>query len=1356
MFVWFFAMRFSSIFRSPRARTQSGAVPAATPVASRNQRTARAILPAIVALGVLSLGVLGLRAQNSAPPTIAVSRHALNNNGRIEGSAQQLSGENLSLNNGSFFGGDLLVPGNPKVKANGKPNWKGQRNGGGSISPSNYQVSINSSVELGYLVTQSDPIALDNVATPPNSRGNRSVNVNNARDVAAIGAWSGVRDLNLNGNVDVAVPAGTYGNFNVNGGALVLGTPNDTSPDVYNFQNLNFNGQSQLKVVGPVVVAVRNGMNVNGILGSSQNQAWLRLNISNGGLSLNSGATIYGAVRTPGGSANINGTVWGSVQADRLTVNRGGAIKLGAIVQPTPVPTPLPTATPKPVPTATPVPTAIPTPMPTGAPLATVTPILECVENLGNAQYRAHFGTNVPGAQAQIIPVGTTQGNENQFTPAPIDRDQPTSFLPGRTVDSFQVVFNGSNLSWTLRGRTVTASANSNGCPIPTPTPTATPTPAPTATPIPVPTATPTPIPNRAPIAVDDAYAVDEDGVLNIQTPGVLSNDSDADGDNFEAQLVANPTHGTLDLFLGGGFRYTPVANYNGADSFTYRANDGTLNSQIATVSISVNPVNDAPVGRPDFYTIDEDTRFSINAPGFLSNDSDPDGDNLSAIMVSQPNYGGYSFGPNGDLSYSPAPNFNGTDSFTYRVSDGTLQSDPVTVTIIVRPVNDAPVAADVDAGSVGISETLNGTLSATDVDDDASALTFNLVQAPAHGMATVNADGTFTYRTLAGTFYSGADSFTYRATDAGGLSSNIATVSLMVAKPPTPVVARPDEYFSDDNPSSFDGDLLANDSGDGPLSAVAFEYGETRNGYTFRADGKFTFFANPGFVGDDTFTYRAKDVNGNLSEPTTVTIHVSHVNHAPVANADQYGVGASGKTTISAPGVLDNDYDPDIRAFGDRFGDKLTISLLPRLPQHPPALGTVTLRPDGSFDYQLNTPFPTQRTSDDFYYSLDDNQGRKSVGRVTMLIDPQNNAPVAQNQTLRLPGLTMSVPVNFLASDADGDRFNYQILTLPTQGVLRNQYGSVLSAGYYSSLDGVTYERSTYGPGPNPNDALTFLVRDYRGLQSETATIKIRIPISNHRPVAVADEATAAGTVISIPVLQNDSDPDGDELRITDSSSGANGTVSRSNDGKTITYTPGVGFVGDDSFSYWVSDGDATAQATVTVHVTKPFYPGRINGYIGVYTPTYPHIVGIDTVGQSTQSAIISNDNPSSNYGSARYTILMISDSLGYDSAVLRGPANESGKSGQAAHWRIRYFDMYGGPDFPPSEITDQVTSAQGWKTYKLVQGQGIFVRVEVTPDSTVEPGTAIDSIFRISSERDPNSVTEVTARSAKGFFPQ
>lgn len=165
-------------------------------------------------------------------------------------------------------------------------------------------------------------------------------------------------------------------------------------------------------------------------------------------------------------------------------------------------------------------------------------------------------------------------------------------------------------------------------------------------------------------------YTTDEDTPLVITGAGVLGNDTDPESNPLTAVKVTDPTNGTLTLNANGSFTYTPAANYNGPDSFTYKANDGTVNSTVATVTVTVNPVNDAPIGNPDAYTLAEDTTLTVDAPGLLGNDTDADGQQLVITAGTAPLHGAFQLLSGGGFTYTPTANYNGPDSFTYRMSD--------------------------------------------------------------------------------------------------------------------------------------------------------------------------------------------------------------------------------------------------------------------------------------------------------------------------------------------------------------------------------------------------------------------------------------------------------------------------------------------------------------------------------------------------------------------------------------------------------------------------------------------------------------------------------------------------------------
>src|SRR5204862_411039 len=163
------------------------------------------------------------------------------------------------------------------------------------------------------------------------------------------------------------------------------------------------------------------------------------------------------------------------------------------------------------------------------------------------------------------------------------------------------------------------------------------------------------------------SYSTNEDTPLTITAPGVLGNDSDVDSPTLTSVLVSNVSNGTLALNADGSFSYTPHANFNGTDSFTYKANDGTADSNTVTVTITVNAVNDAPVAVADSYSTNEDTPLNVAAPGVLGNDTDLDSPTLTAVVVAGPANGTLALAANGSFTYTPGSNFNGTDSFSYK-----------------------------------------------------------------------------------------------------------------------------------------------------------------------------------------------------------------------------------------------------------------------------------------------------------------------------------------------------------------------------------------------------------------------------------------------------------------------------------------------------------------------------------------------------------------------------------------------------------------------------------------------------------------------------------------------------------------
>jgi GH35 family endo-1,4-beta-xylanase len=264
--------------------------------------------------------------------SLALTNHAPTvNKASVEGSVQQLLGENISLNGSAAITGNLYVPGTPTVVLNGSPAYGGTIDGSGGLAPSGYAVILNRGTSLTHVVRRTDPVALPVVAAPAAPTGTRDVVLNKASQTMA--DWSMVRNLTLNANAgQVAVPPGAYGTFLANRGtSFVLGTAGSTTPSVYSFQSLALNSGAQIQVVGPVVVVLENSFTVNnGVVGATDHPEWLTLDIHNGGLILNSSAALFGYVSAPAGQITLNGTALleGAVATDRLTLNSNAILHL--------------------------------------------------------------------------------------------------------------------------------------------------------------------------------------------------------------------------------------------------------------------------------------------------------------------------------------------------------------------------------------------------------------------------------------------------------------------------------------------------------------------------------------------------------------------------------------------------------------------------------------------------------------------------------------------------------------------------------------------------------------------------------------------------------------------------------------------------------------------------------------------------------------------------------------------------------------------------------------------------------------------------------------------------------------------
>jgi gliding motility-associated-like protein len=729
---------------------------------------------------------------------------------------------------------------------------------------------------------------------------------------------------------------------------------------------------------------------------------------------------------------------------------------------------------------------------------------------------------------------------------------------------------------------------------------------------------------NDPPFAGDDfAFTPKNEPVSG----NLLPNDFDPNGDNIvlNTNPITQPANGTVVILPNGTFTYTPITDYVGPDQFIYSiCDDGTPSlCAEATAYITVYQYNNPPVAVDDINGTLVDVPVSGNV---LTNDLDPDGDNLTVTTtpVTPPTNGTVTLNPDGSYTYTPTTGFTGTDTFVYSVCDDGVPQlcDQATVTITVTEptISNDPPVANPDFYVTLVNVPVPGNILTNDSDPDGDNIVLNTtpVSAPSNGSVTVNANGNIIYTPNLG--FTGTDVFTYSICDDGTPSLCDQTTVTVVVMPDyngpdnDPPFAGDDFAFTPEN-EPVSGNLLPNDfdpNGDNIILNVTPLSGPTNGTVAISPDGSFTYTPNTDYTGPDQFIYRICDDGvPSLCAEATAYITVYPANNPPVAVDD------INNTLVDVPvngNVITNDYDID--------GNSLTVTTV---PVTPPVNGTVTLNANGTYTYTPNAGYTGEDT---FTYQLCDDgnpvlcdQALVTITIVELTLD--NDPPVA-NPDFYVTLMNVPVPGNITMNDADPDGddiiLNTTPLTLPANGTVTvNANGNII----YTPNTGFT-----------GTDVFTYRICDdgVPSLCDETTVTIVVVPDYNgpdNDPPFAGDDA--AFTPVNVPVsgnhFVNDFDPNGDNIVIntTPLSGPTNGTVVIQANG-TYTYTPNTDYVGPDQFVYRICDdgtpslcAEATAYITVydgpflTWTITEPLCNGQSTGAINLTvnnaTPPYTFI---------------------------------------------------------------------------------------------------------------------------------------------------
>ncbi|MEN9780654.1 MAG: hypothetical protein RL014_1802 [Pseudomonadota bacterium] len=482
---------------------------------------------------------------------------------------------------------------------------------------------------------------------------------------------------------------------------------------------------------------------------------------------------------------------------------------------------------------------------------------------------------------------------------------------------------------------------------------------------------------------------------------------ADIDGDPIVYAKASNPSNGTAAISTDGSLLYSPNTNFFGTDTFTFTVSDGKGGSNTYTQTITVTAVNDAPVVANGSASTAEDTQLSASVPVA----TDVDSASLTYSLVGAATNGTVVLNANGSYTYTPKANFGGSDSFTYRVSDGQANSNTATVSLTITAVNDAPVVANaIPDQSATAGTALNFTFAANAFTDVETA---NLSYAATRGDGSALPSWlTFNQntRTFSGT-PSAADvgSLQVKVTASDGSLTANDTFALVVNAQPNaaPTGANGNASTAEDTP--LNGQLPAATDANGDTITYARLSDGAHGTVTVGANGSYTYTPAANYAGPDAFTFTVSDGKGG-SNTYTQNITITAVNDAPVA--------ASG----SAMTVEDAVFTGSVPAATDVDSSSLTYGLV-----SGPANGTLTLNANGSYSYRPNANFAG---SDSFTYLATDGQANSNTATFSLTVTGTNDTPVlatplADQAAVAGSAFAFTVAANSFA-DVDGDSLSY------------------------------------------------------------------------------------------------------------------------------------------------------------------------------------------------------------------------------------------------------------------------------------------------------------------------------------------
>ncbi|EUC22554.1 tandem-95 repeat protein, partial [Vibrio parahaemolyticus] len=750
-------------------------------------------------------------------------------------------------------------------------------------------------------------------------------------------------------------------------------------------------------------------------------------------------------------------------------------------------------------------------------------------------------------------------------------------------------------------------------------------------------TVTVTPV-NDSPVAVDDTTSIQEDTAVTID---VLTNDTDVDGDKLSIESASVPKEqGTVEV-VDGKLVFTPVENFNGHAEIIYTVTDGELTDE-AKVTVTVNPVNDAPTIKVD--AVESITEDAVNTDTVVATltvrDTDTPEDQLTVSLENNSNGYFVLVGNEVKLTQAGVDAVNNDElnlkdlTISASVSDGVNPTASDSDSLVVNRVNDAPTVENAIADQV-LSEDFDAyTIDLNEVFKDSdSSLEFSVSGNNSIQISIVSGVATITPTAD----WNGKETITFTAKDPSGESVS-QTVNFTVA--PVVDIEADSADVVEDTPTIIN--VLGNDTFESTDKVVSLDADNgPKNGTVIvNNDGTVTYTPDDNYVGEDTFTYIV--TSGGMSESTTVEVNVTPVNDAPVAKDD---IATTQEDTAVTIDVLPNDTDvdgdklsiqsatvPEAQGKVEIVDGKLVFTPAENFNGDAEITYTVT---DGSLTDQAtvkvtvnavnDTPevesnIADQTLAEDFTpYSIDLNNAFSDVdGELTFSVSGNSNIQVAIVNGIATFTPTAdwsgSEALTFTATDPSGESVSQTVnFTVASVADIVADKATVvedtptiikvLGNDTFEGTDKVVSLDTNNGPANgtvsvNPDGSVTYTPNDnYHGTDSftyivtsggvsESAIVEVNVTPANDAPVAKDDIATTQeDTAVTIDVLPNDTDVDGDKLSIESVSVPKEQGTVEVVDGKLV-FTPAENFNGDAEITYTVTDGALTDQATVKVTV--------------------------------------------------------------------------------------------------------------------------------------------------------------------------